>query len=322
MADYQGTGYDQVAAYLPASGVYAIQPTAGLARPVPAVRHRREPASRSPSRPTTTAPARPTSPSTSPPQGVFAIQDPTGKTAGEFVQFGIAGAGQSIPAPADYYGTGQADIAVYLAQAGVFAIQDPTGKTAGEVIPFGKPGLGQSIPVPGDYDGSGQTELAVYVPSLGAFFYRPANGSRRRGSCRSARRTRASPGSGRLRRLGPDRGGDLRPDARVHRVPAGQWRPGRDHVLRHAEQRLDPGGGAGGCPAGVRGPWLGLGDDQRDPARLHPLGLDGSGLVGHDHFYMRRRCQRDRRWRRSQRPARSSTRPSRIPPSTTNRLFI
>ncbi len=184
-ADYLGNGTTQFAAYLPASGVYAILPTngmygleqigplgspglfmpfgmagAGNSIPVPADYYGTGQADVAVYMPSIAS---------------FAILAP-GNATGKIVPFGTAGAGQSIPAPADYYGTGQDDIAVYLAQSGVFAIQDPTGQTPGMLVPFGKPGLGQSIPVPGDYDGSGKTELAVYVPSVGAYFYRPANG--------------------------------------------------------------------------------------------------------------------------------------------------
>ncbi len=173
VADYQGIGVSQFAAYLPASGVYAIYPTAtspglfqqfgmagaGNSIPVPADYYGTGQADVAVYMPSIAS---------------FAIMA-TATQPGRIIPFGIPGAGQSIPAPADYYNTGQDDIAVYLAQAGAFAILAPGG-ASGEVIPFGKPGIGQSIPVPGDYDGSGKTELAVYIPSLGAFFYRPADG--------------------------------------------------------------------------------------------------------------------------------------------------
>jgi uncharacterized delta-60 repeat protein len=173
-ADYTGAGLTQIAAYLSASGVYAILPTAtspglflpfgiaGAGQSIPA------PADYFGTGQADVAVYLPA-------LADYAILQP-GNTTGEVVHFGIAGAGQSIPAPADYYGTGQADVAVYLAQIGAFAIQDPSGKSSGALIPFGKPGLGNSIPVPGDYDGSGKAELAVYVPSVGAFFYRPNGG--------------------------------------------------------------------------------------------------------------------------------------------------
>jgi uncharacterized delta-60 repeat protein len=172
-ADYAGDGQDQIAAYLPASGIYAIRPSgdqpglfvqfgipgAGQTIPVPADYY---------------GTGHDDVAIYMPAIASFAIMAVDGQPAREF-QFGAAGPGQSIPAPADYYNTGQDDIAVYLAQAGAFAILAPGG-ASGEIIPFGKPGIGQSIPVPGDYDGSGKTELAVYIPSLGAFYYRPADG--------------------------------------------------------------------------------------------------------------------------------------------------
>jgi uncharacterized delta-60 repeat protein len=103
--------------------------------------------------------------------------DNSSSTSGEVtVPFGIPGAGQSIPVPADYFGTGQDDIAVYLAASGVWAIQDPSGKTSGEVIAFGPQGIGNAIPAPADYDNSGHIELGLYLPSIGAFAYLPYNG--------------------------------------------------------------------------------------------------------------------------------------------------
>jgi uncharacterized delta-60 repeat protein len=88
------------------------------------------------------------------------------------IPFGIPGAGNSIPVPADYTGSGVDEIAVYLPSLAAFAYR-PAGITNDQIIAFGIPGVGDSIPVPGDYDGSGHTELAVYLPTLGAFAYRP-----------------------------------------------------------------------------------------------------------------------------------------------------
>ena len=173
LANYQGLGQDQLAAYLPGAGLYAVRPNvgadqvikfgipgAGQTIPVPADYEGTGKDDIAIYMPTI---------------GAFAIL-PSNGSAGRIVYFGTPGAGQSIPAPADYFGTGQADMAVYLASTGSFAIADPTGKTTGEVVQFGPAGLGKSIPVSGDYDGSGHVELAVYVPSLGAFFYRPYKG--------------------------------------------------------------------------------------------------------------------------------------------------
>jgi uncharacterized delta-60 repeat protein len=104
-----------------------------------------------------------------PSQGVFAIGDSSGKTAGEIVPFGVSGAGQTIPAPGDYYGTGRDDIAAYIPALGVYAIQDPSGKTAGRSILFGTAGTGQTIPAPGDYYHTGQDDVAVYLTQSGVF---------------------------------------------------------------------------------------------------------------------------------------------------------
>ncbi len=91
------------------------------------------------------------------------------------IPFGIAGAGQSIPAPGRYDGSGKTNLAVYLPSIGSFAIR-PANGGPDQVVPFGIAGSGQSIPAPGDYQGTGQTNLAVYLPSLGAFAIRPVNG--------------------------------------------------------------------------------------------------------------------------------------------------
>ena len=82
--------------------------------------------------------------------------------------FGIAGAGQTIPAAADYQGIGFDQVAAYLPTSGVYAIL-PTGNSPGLVEPFGVPGTGQTIPVPADYYGTGQADVAVYIPAQGVF---------------------------------------------------------------------------------------------------------------------------------------------------------
>lgn len=77
---------------------------------------------------------------------------------GQAVRFGRKG---DIPAPADYNGDGQTDLAVFRPAEGRFYIQ---GK---EPVAIGQEG---DIPAPGDYDGDGYAEAAVYRPSNGTFY--------------------------------------------------------------------------------------------------------------------------------------------------------
>jgi VCBS repeat-containing protein len=80
------------------------------------------------------------------------------------------------PVAGDYFGTGVADIAVYLVNQGEFAIQPSTGGPA-VIVPFGIAGAGQTLPAPGDYFGTGVTDIAAYLPSQGVFAIRnPAGG--------------------------------------------------------------------------------------------------------------------------------------------------
>ena len=90
-------------------------------------------------------------------------------TAGiESFAFGPTGAGQTIPAVADYQGLGFDQVAAYLPTSGVYAIL-PNSTSAGLFERFGVPGAGQTIPVPADYYGTGQADVAVYIPSQAVF---------------------------------------------------------------------------------------------------------------------------------------------------------
>jgi uncharacterized delta-60 repeat protein len=107
--------------------------------------------------------------------GTFASLPTTGG-AGQVVQFGVAGPGQTIPAVADYQGLGHSQIGAYLTASGVYAIQ-PTATSPGLLLPFGTPGAGQTIPVPADYEGTGKADVAVYLTASGTFAILPSDGS-------------------------------------------------------------------------------------------------------------------------------------------------
>ena len=107
--------------------------------------------------------------------GTFAYRPTTG-AADVITPFGAPGAGQTIPASADYDGVGHAEIAAYLTAQGFYAIRH-ADLGYDTFIQFGTPGPGQSIPVPADYEGSGRADIAVYLVGPGAFAIRPADGS-------------------------------------------------------------------------------------------------------------------------------------------------
>lgn len=82
-----------------------------------------------------------------------------------------------IPVPADFDGTGRAELAVYSPDAAVFHILGTSDKQGSGMqgsggqeqrdIPWGEPG---DIPVPADYDGDGLAEVAVWRPSNSTWY--------------------------------------------------------------------------------------------------------------------------------------------------------
>ncbi len=105
------------------------------------------------------------------PYPVFAYHPSTGGDD-VLVPFGTPGAGQTLPAPGAYDGSGIDELGVYLPAAGGFGIR-PYGTTGPQdrFIPIGPQGLGLAIPAPADYTGSGSTQVGVYDVTAGAFIY-------------------------------------------------------------------------------------------------------------------------------------------------------
>ena len=175
--DYDGSGIDEEAVYLPALAAFGIRPYgsngpqdklvsigatgAGNSIPVPA-----DYAGLGYTQVGVYEPATAT--------WVYSTANSSTPSTDVTVAFGKPGAGNSIPVPADYTGSGHDEIAVYLPDIASFVYR-PAGTDGSHdtAVAFGAPGAGQSIPVPGDYDGSGHTELAVYLPAIAAFAYRP-----------------------------------------------------------------------------------------------------------------------------------------------------
>jgi uncharacterized delta-60 repeat protein len=102
---------------------------------------------------------------------VFAY-GPSSGGANVFEAFGIPGAGQSLPAPGAYDGSGIDELAAYFPSIGAFGIR-PYGTSGAqdEIDYIGITGAGNSLPAPANYTGAGYTELGVYEPSIGAFVY-------------------------------------------------------------------------------------------------------------------------------------------------------
>ncbi len=80
----------------------------------------------------------------------------------------------SIPVPADYDGTGRADLATYTTDTATWTIRHADGTVTSVV--FGQAGL--DLPVPGRYDGGTRVELAVYRPTTAEWIIRAPGGDR------------------------------------------------------------------------------------------------------------------------------------------------
>jgi hypothetical protein len=77
--------------------------------------------------------------------GEFAYR-PANGGADVLEQFGIAGAGQTLPAPGDYTGVGYDELAVFIPSTATFAIR-PGGGQPDVSGSFGAAGLGSTFPV-------------------------------------------------------------------------------------------------------------------------------------------------------------------------------
>ncbi len=124
-----------------------------------------------------------------PSSGNYPVHDPgavngtMNLTDAKVVIVNIGGPGD-IPAPADYFGHGKADFAVYEPSKAQFLFYDsatfdpnanPTQPgNAPKAVPLGKVG---DVPASADYEGIGHAQFAAYDAASGTFFVRPSNGS-------------------------------------------------------------------------------------------------------------------------------------------------
>jgi hypothetical protein len=78
------------------------------------------------------------------------------------------------PVPADYFGDGHAEAAVYRPLTGAWYVRRRNDNTQ-TAYTTGLPGgttVAGDIPVPGDYDGDGKADLAIFRPAKGTWYIR------------------------------------------------------------------------------------------------------------------------------------------------------
>lgn len=159
--DFDGDGFSDAAAYVPANGDWAIETSRNGSMVVPsfgASGDLPEPADYDGDGVTDVAIYRPS-------EGAWFFHRPGGDVPGAVGSFG---GHQFLPVPADYDGDGLDDIAVYDREEGAwFEKRSSAGGAVTIVAGFGGPAFD---PVPADYDGDGRVDPAVYRLSDGAWF--------------------------------------------------------------------------------------------------------------------------------------------------------
>jgi Tol biopolymer transport system component len=96
------------------------------------------------------------------------LQGDNGRVVGP-IPFGESG---DVPVPADYLGTGRAQIALFRPATAEWLVRSETGAVTR--IQFGDPG---DVPRPGDYLGLGRAQITVFRPSTQDWFIRADDGS-------------------------------------------------------------------------------------------------------------------------------------------------